>query len=973
MFRYLAFGLLFLHISFISFSQTKPQNTSKSRWVDSVYKALPLEEKIAQLMIIRSPAEMQGKDYDTAVNNIRRYNVGGVCFFKGTPYAQVSLVDYYQKIARTPLWFSMDAEWGLAMRLDSIPAFPRQLTLGAMSNDSVVYAMGVEVALQMKKAGIHLDFIPCIDVNSNRSNPVIGTRSFGEDPDNVARKAYMYMKALQDHNIYTSLKHFPGHGDTESDSHVSLPLVKTSQQHIDSVALYPYKYLIKKGADGVMVAHLSVLAYDTTSNLPSSLSPKIVTDLLRKDLGYKGIVYTDGLEMKGITNYFSCGDIAVKALAAGVDVLLLPENVSAAIDSVKSAIDKGIITMDMIEEKCKKVLTAKYNLGLNKPQPLYSQNYDVKAFKGNNFDNISTEIFAEAATLLLNKHNLLPITNVDEKKIADVAISPSYISEFGKTMDIYAKAKHFQVQDKITKSELERFLQDIETYDVVIMTLQGTLSGNAQNNFGISKRSLELVNTISKRAKKTVLCLFANPYVLQNISDFGNMDALVMGYQQSKYAYQTVVNKIFGFDYFRGKLPVTASSQFPLYSGLITSKKDLTQSVPQEAGLNTAYFDTIDMLAQMGITERIYPGCQVLVAKDGNIIYNKAFGTHTYDDTIAVELSDLYDVASITKVMATTLSMMKLYEKGKIDLDKPISTYIPAFKKSKVKGNLTIREIMSHNAGLTAWIPFYKSLIVPDTAPKYFSKVQSDDFPYHVADSLYGTKKMREYIYNRILQSSDNPHKYVYSDIGFYIMAEIILQLTGKTVDEYAAENIYEKLNLTHTTFNPLEKFPRNQIIPTEYDTVFRKQLIQGYVHDPGAALLGGISGHAGLFSNTGDLVILTEMLLQGGTYDGVQIFEKATIDTFNTCYYKGNRRALGFEKPENPVSKSTHVYTGVSPQSFGHTGFTGCLFWADPQYDLIYIFLSNRVCPDASSNKLSKSQIRLKIHEQIYNAVLKK
>ena len=551
------------------FSQIVPKDVYGQRWVDSIYQTLSQEERIAQLIIIRSPASKKGMDYELAVSNIKKHKVGGVCFFKGIPSAQVALVDYYQSLSKIPLWFSCDGEWGLAMRLDSIPAYPRQLTLGAVQNDTLIYAMGVDIAQQMKRAGLHLNYIPCVDICSNRDN-IIGNRSFGEDPKNVARKAYMYMKALQDNGIYTSLKHFPGHGNTNMDSHRNIPVVvKSSRAYLDSIDLYPYKYLIERGADGIMTGHFIVPAYDNTANALASLSFPITTGLLREELGFQGIIYTDGLEMQGITQYYSQEEIAVRALVAGADVLLLPMSVPVAINAVKRAMDKGTITPEMIEEKCKKILTVKYNLGLNAPVPSFSENYKLENIVGKNTDSILRAIYADAITLLSNQKQMLPLKRADRKKIAGVTIKCTNTDEIQKSMDRYARVNHFSIQDKISDKELKL----LKEHDFVIISMQGTLNSTSKNNFGISNRSLQLAKQISKQSKHVILVLYANPYIVKEIESFPNVDAIIVGYQATEHAYQAVADKIFGQDYFRGKLPVAVSEKYPLYSGFSTKKE----------------------------------------------------------------------------------------------------------------------------------------------------------------------------------------------------------------------------------------------------------------------------------------------------------------------------------------------------------------------------------------------------------------
>lgn len=966
--------IFFIIISTFSYSQkiSLPLqfDVKREKWVDSVFNTLSNNEKIAQLIMIRSFSDQNQSYYDTIAKQISTYNLGGVCFFKGGPISQAIVSNYYQKSAKTPLFISIDGEWGLSMRLDSTASFPRQMTMGALTNDTLIYNFGKEVANQCKRLGIHINFAPVADINSDPKNPVINSRSFGEDRYKVARKSIMYMKGMQDNGLLTSAKHFPGHGDTDTDSHHSLPIINHSKDVLDNLDLYPFKEMISNGLTGVMVAHLFVPSLDTTKNTASSLSKKIITDLLKNELKFEGLIYTDALEMKGVTAYFKPGVIEVKALQAGNDILLLPENVPIAINAIKIAIDSNLISQNEIDLKCKKVLMYKYLAGLNNYNPIDTSDL-IKDLNNRKSDIISAEIYKHGLTLIKNEDQLLPLKDLKNYNIGVLSIGDENITEFQKVIENYAITTNYNIAKDFTNIEKDSILNKLNKHNLLIVGIHNT-SSLASKNFGISKQTIDLIDTLS-RINKLITCYFAYPYALSILNGKLKSQSIIVANQDKTESQSIAAQMIFGAATSEGILPVTISDKYPLNTQIKTKQTRIGYAFPEEIGIDDEKLMQIDSIALRGISEKAYPGCQILVAKNGKIFYQKSFGTFSYIDSNLVDNNSIYDLASITKVTATTLAIMKLHEDGKININRKLSSYLKYLKQSNKK-DITIREIMAHQARLKSWIPFYKETLNDGKLNNSIYKRDSSTlYSVKVADSIFIRKDYKEKIIQSIFDSELNEKAiYEYSDMGFYLLKELIEKQTRKSLDQFLNEQFYSPLGLRYTCFNPLNNYQKEEIIPTENDLIFRNQLIQGYVHDPGAAMMGGVAGHAGLFSNVRDLAILFQMLLQKGEYGGKQYFKESTIKEFTKQQFpeNKNRRALGFDRQLNQPSESGPCCKSASLKSYGHSGFTGTYFWVDPAYDLIYIFLSNRVNPDANNSKLGKMNIRTEIHEIIYKAL---
>ncbi len=944
-------------------------NRVEQHWVDSVYNALTPQQRIGQLFMLRANSTIDSMEIRQLTKLIKDYNIGGLCFFKGGPVRQAILTNYYQLLAVTPLLISMDAEWGLGMRLDSTVSYARQMTLGAIRDEQLITEYGRVIAAQLRRMGVNISFSPVADINSNPANPVINIRSFGEQKEDVARKAILYMKALQSGGIITVAKHFPGHGDTDTDSHQALPLISHSAATIDTLDIFPFRELINAGVDGIMVAHLNIPALDATKDIPSSLSPKVIDSLLRKSLNFKGLVLSDALDMKGVSNYGGTGTVEFKALKAGNDVLLLSVSVDKAVAEILQAIDSGLYSQEELSVHCKRILTYKYRAGLNSFQPVKIKNLYNDLNKPDEV-NLNLELYRNAITVLKNEDNIIPVKTSDTLRIASLMIGYTDINMFQQRMNDYAHVDHYTLPHNVDKKTVAATIKYLKSYNLVIIGINNTIPSPARN-FGISDEAIGLVDSLLV-SKSCILNLFTIPYSVNLFRNIDKVKALVIAYQDNADAYDAVVQMMFGASLAFGQLPVSVNSVFPLHAGLTTKTLDRLSYNPfNNEGIHPDDLSAIDSLVKIGLDQKAYPGCQVLIARNGNVFYRKAFGNTDYINNQLVKNDDLYDLASVTKVAATTLAVMKLYDEGKVNLDEPLSKTLKYLENSNKK-KITIREIMTHQAGLVPWIPFYLKTLkngYPDST--LYRTIESDRFPYRVAEGMYLRKDYRQVILDSIINSPVSGKKeYRYSDLGFILMQQFVEQVTGKSLDEYMKEQFYKPLGLNTLTFHPRIKFALNRIIPTENDTLFRHQLVYGDVHDQAAAMMGGVAGHAGLFGTSNDMAVILQMLLQDGSYGGRQYIKPQTVALFTKRQFKGNRRGLGFDKPQLFPSEPGPACEEASANSFGHTGFTGTYIWADPDNELLIVFLSNRVNPDTEPNKLVQLGIRTNIQQELYRAL---
>lgn len=967
---YFCFLLVLFSLAQNTYSQSRPliaeDYEAQSKWVDSIYSGMSLQEKVGQLFMVDVFSNGSLQDFEKVKDLINDQHIGGIIFSKGGPKRQAKLTNEFQELSKTPLLIGMDAEWGLAMRLDSTYAFPWNMTLGAIQDEKLVEEVGAQIAKHSKRLGVQLNFAPVIDINTNPENPIIGNRSFGEDKQNVTNKASAFIRGMNRENVLSCAKHFPGHGDTETDSHKTLPTVDFSKYRIYREELFPYRSLIEEGLSSVMIGHLNIPSLESRSNFPSSLSHDIVTGLLKEQLEFNGLIITDALNMRGVADFDEPGDIDLAAFLAGNDILLISEDVPRASKKIIQAYKDGLITEERLKHSVRKILYAKYKAGLNHFETIDTDYLyeDLNSIKN---EVLANKLYEEAMTVIKNDRGMIPIKDLETSKIAYVHFGDDHGNDFYNRLNSYAKV------DEVSAASLDGLLEKLEEYNLVIIGYhQPNVSPWA--GYKMDQKQQAWLYEIARK-NRVILNIFTSPYSLLDLKTTANFEAVQVAYQNSKLAQDKAAEVIFGGICADGKLPVSAGDEFPEGTGYKT--QDLgrfSYGLPESVGMNSYKLKKIDSLVNAAIKEKMTPGVQVLVARKGKVIYENYAGYHTYKKEHPVKPTDVYDIASLTKILATLPLVMELVEKDELDFNTTLGEMFPSFRNSD-KANITLLQMLSHYARFKSWIPFQSLIIDPETGKedkRYFRDKEFPGYNTKIAEGMYVRNDIRDSIVKVIRDSELNKKRgYQYSDLPYYLLKAYLEDIYGTSLDYLTQDHFMKPLGANNCTFLPLNKFPKEKIVPTENDKVWRKQLLRGYVHDQGAAMLGGIGGQAGLFSNANDVAKIMQMYLNGGEYGGVRYFKKETIDKFNTCYYceEEVRRGVGFDKPQ---LKETGPTCGcVSMTSFGHSGFTGTLTWADPHEEIVYVFLSNRVHPSAEEKKLITEGIRTKIQEVIYEAIV--
>ncbi|CAM3344155.1 glycoside hydrolase family 3 N-terminal domain-containing protein [Zobellia roscoffensis] len=963
------FSLLFFAFLTASAQQhplVTKDSLAQSNWVDAQYNKMTLDEKLGQLFMVMVASDQSKASTDKVRTLIKEQQIGGVIFSTGGPDRQAKLTNDYQSASKIPLLVGMDAEWGLAMRLDSTYAFPWNMTLGAITDNTIVQKVGERIGEHAKRLGVHINFAPDVDINTNPQNPIIGNRSFGEDRENVAEKGIAFMKGMESVGVLSSGKHFPGHGDTATDSHKALPIINFTRERLDSLELYPFRRLIDAGLSSVMVAHLEVPALELKKELPSSLSEQIISGLLKEEMCFEGLVFTDALNMKGVTNHGKDGDAEVAAFMAGNDILLMPTEVEKAKEKLTKAYNKGKISEERLASSVKKILMAKYKVGLNRYKPVELDNL-YEDLNSRTDDLIYEEAIENALTVVKNDFYLMGIKRLENKKIAYVKFGDANSDPFVEELNKYASVT------QVNASDISTLKNKLENYNLVII-------GHHKSNespwkaYKFSKKELQWLKEIAEeRTSNLILSVFAKPYALLDIPSFKSIDGVLMAYQNSELAQRKAAQLIFGAIPAKGKLPVTANKEFPVNTQVkLKSLLRLGYSYPERVGFDAAKLAEVDTMVQHGIDSLMFPGAQILIARKGKVVYNKGFGKPTYDSEDSITTKSIYDLASISKILGTLPMIMKMEEEGNIKLNNTFQELIPAYADSELK-NVTVLKALSHYGRLPAWIAFYVDTLDKNRKPseEFYRTEPTDGFSYKVTDKLYLTDAYNDSIYNRIGRQDLKSNRYRYSDVAYYVMKNYVEKVGKERLDKQVDEFLYQPIGAMSTSYNPLEKFPKNRIVPTEEDKYYRYDRVQGYVHDMGAAMQGGVGGHAGLFSNAEDVAKIMQMYLQNGIYGGTRFLDARTVKKFNTCYFcdENVRRGVGFDKPQ--LKDSGPTCGCVSRKSFGHSGFTGTYTWADPEEEIVYVFLSNRTYPSSSNTLLIKSGLRTRIQQVIYDAIL--
>lgn len=956
-------------------------------YADSVMKGMSDKEILAQFimpMVWPTTDPKALKEWDDMVSN-KKY--GGVLFQKGDPKVQLSMINHMRKKAKIPMLVSADAEWGLSMRLSNTLRYPKNTMLGAADDTSLTYRYGKAVAYEMKRMGIHINFAPTIDVNNNPKNPVIGVRSFGSDPEKVSALGIAFSMGLESEGVLSCAKHFPGHGNTDVDSHKGLPTIKGSREALDEIELAPFKQYINKGLGAIMVGHLKVPALKTGAR-PTSLSKAVVTDLLKHEMGFKGLVVTDGLGMEGALTDKSLS-VAVEAFKAGNHVLLASVNPSKDLSSLHVALMSGEINREEMIQRCRELLAIKWAVGAHIATPLTAERL-YEDLSPTAHKALIEEINDKAMTLLKNESNTIPLPSPKSGKVALLRYGSQACGTLLKTMKKHSQIATFTLTPTSSQAEKDNVYSQLRKYETVIIALTSDkLKGEG-----------ELVALA--KATRTVLVCMASPYTLLSFDKvIPHCKAIAVGYELTTGAQRSMGDALWGGKTFEGKLPVDLTPLFRSGMNNTTPETRLGESEPERVGLSSSRLKEIDNIALEGLKKGAYTGCQVLVAKEGKIIYNKAFGVKGKTDKDSVTTETLYDLASVTKAIATVPLTMIASDAGLVNTDIPIAHYLPYLKHSD-KDRIKVSDLLHHTGGMPAGILFYQSLIDPSsyTPPlishrrkkgyptqigrrsyarkgfKYLKHLVSKDssaiYPIRFAPNMYLHYSMRDTIRAAIKEAEINhsKKKYRYSDLDFLLLQDILEAQQGKRLDTLFAEQLAQPLGLHRLLYRPYTRFARKEIAVGQKDNFLRHMDLRGDVDDEAAAMLGGIAGNAGLYGNAESIAVLLQMLLNQGQYGGAKIIRPETVKKFTTARHPHSPYALGFDRQRAKGEQSP--ITELAPAStYGHQGFTGTCFWVDPQNKLIYVFLSNRGAPKRWNSLLLQLNIRPRIQEVIYRSFI--
>lgn len=969
-------------------------------WADSIIQELSLDEQIGQLFMVPAWTDPKHQYFNQkeVENWILNYGVGGIIFFQGGPDNQLKRTLQFQSMSKIPMLIGMDAEWGLSMRLDSTILYPRQMTLGAISDVNQIEKFAEESARQLKRMGVHFSFSPVVDINNNPKNPVISNRSFGEDRARVLLYSMAFMNGLQKHHVLACAKHFPGHGDTNTDSHEDMPLIPFSKQRLDSLELYPYRPLIEHGLGGVMTGHLQVPAYESNPKIPASLSHSLVTDLLQKELSFQGLIITDALNMQGVAKNFKAGEMEALAIQAGNDILLFPSSIPKAIEAIKAAMERGEITAEQIRVHCYKVLQAKEWCGLA------SGVYPVRANLMDDLHNegalqMNQDLIKSSLTLLQNDRKGLELWNDLKRKKALVVIGGDATYNVVNAVQEYADVSVMywpKDVDSTWSDTLDVLLSLLNGYQDVAFAWVNT-SSKAAKNFGVSSYLLDRISNWNTD-KNVLVLMFANPYALMGNASVHRNDVVAVAYQDDPLTERMMVEALFRARPFSGQLPVSIDETWKsgwgiciagghrISRGVLSSPESLnwikSRNVPNQ--LTKAYtenyfgesefakhslfhfnWNRVDSIANKGLADGAYPGCRILVVHKGEIVYDRAYGYLDVNKKEPVQLNSVYDLASITKMAGSGLAMMYMMDQHEWSPTGCLGDDL-YFPRKSPYAKIKWKDMLSHQAGLKNFIPFHTIL-----SSDHWTSTTTTEDGVQVADSVYTDTLLYGQMRDIILGTSLTvPAKYEYSDLGYYFVKEWMEKKTQTPYSNWLDEKFYMPMGLRSMGYLPLNRMNKSRIAPTENDSVFRHQLLRGYVHDQGAALLGGVAGHAGLFSNAYDLAVVMQMLMNKGNYGECQWIKSSTVQYFNQRHFPGNRRGLILDKPTldklggSPSALASH-------ESFGHTGFTGTMAWADPEQELIFIFLSNRIHPTVDNKKLIQQNIRTQLHTEVYKEIL--
>lgn len=934
---------LLLALALLLFACSGNRGPGPENWVSEMMNSLTLEQKVGQVMVPAIVAKYYQQDNPQFRNwekLVRDYHVGGVMYFRANPYDIARSLDRLQAQSDIPLLIVADVEWGIAMRVNESTRFLQNMAIGATGSEDYAYQMGEITGKEARAMGIHIGFAPTVDVNNNPDNIIINTRSYGEDPQQVGRLGAAFIRGLQSQGIYATAKHFPGHGDTSTDSHINLPTIDAPADRLRTVELPPFQAAVDAGVKCVMVAHITYSDFPQMEGRPASMDRYFIQDVLRKQMGFEGMVLTDAMQMGGITENYWSGEAAVMALNAGADMVLLSPNFETTYQFVLQAVRDGRVAMTRLNDAVRKVLEAKKAQGLHLQHQPKIDLAKMEATVARPEHRAKAEEIANAGmTLLRDKQNILPLAAERLEKVLVVSVTDEIgaqqynsqlLSEVQRRVpDAYA----VHIDPRSTEDEVRHAIELSDSVDAVI-TGAFVKWGSHKGSVSLPDTTVKLLQDFFTIEKPMAVVAFGSPYTIRQLPE---VPSYLCAYETEPIAIRAATRAVFGEIPLKATLPVSIPGYHQIGDGLKREarKMELRAESNDAISLQEAW-----MILEKAMADSIFPGAQVAIVHQNQLIADRTFGRQTYDPASPeITPETLYDMASVTKVTTTTMVAMKLWEQRKIFLDIPIKSYLPEFSGGD-KDSVTLRHLLTHSSGNHWWVDLWNKANNRQEALDYIYKLPLDFVP---GDSM------------------------IYSDLGLILAGHILETVTGKTLDKMAAGYVFKSLGLENTMFNP-PKSQLGRIAPTEIGGSMNRGLIHGDVHDENAFFLGGVSAHAGLFSTARDMAALGQLLLNGGIYKHQRIYNPQTIDywTSRQGITRTSTRALGWDTPSEHGSLAGDYF---SKGSFGHTGFTGTSLWIDPNRKVAVVLLTNRVHPTRERGGIGK--VRRDFHNAVMKAIM--
>lgn len=910
--------------------------------IDSLMASMTLKEKIGQLFVVPAYGRFQNEKNRELLRLkrlIKEYNIGGLVFMSGDIYGQAVMTNKLQEISSVPLWISQDMEYGVAMCIRGTTRFTPAMGITATGNPANAYLAGKITAREAKALGVHQIFAPVLDVNNNPKNPVINVRSYSAHPDTVALYGQQFIEGVESEGLLATAKHFPGHGDTDTDSHLSLPFISHTYERLDTLELVPFRKTIENGLKSVMSAHIAYPNISENIDMPATLDPSILNRILIDSLNFDGLIVTDGLEMSGISHRFSPGEAVIQSLLAGADMMLISPDEMTAVNEIERAVNSGRLSEQRINKSAKKILELKRDRGVFDTHTVDISNLSSEIYTPE-YQSAANRIARQSLTVLKNERDILPIREMNHQRVLVVSVSDRDNEPIGSTLPVeirkyHSNVSYFAIDNRTTRSEAAEILEAADKADLII--IGSFIMVRSHQPIHMPEKQLGIVQQLVSRNSPSVLMAFGNPYV---VSDLPNADVHILAWSTDNNQVKQSVPGLFGASPVRGKLPANIPDLYTLGDGLEFDQTVLRLDDPAITGLRVDSLVNIDMVMQEAIDDSVFPGGVVAVVRDGAMVWQQGYGYHDYTKTRAVRETDVYDLASITKVMATTTSIMNLVDKGRLNLDDKVAKYIPEFNEGSKK-EITIEHLLLHTSGLPA-------------------------FQIYV-DKLKTRSEIINAVKNEPLESEPG-EKYVYSDLGFILLGEIVEEISGIRLDRYIRSQFFYPMNMHSAHYNPesIGRWLSRNIPPTEIDQTFNRGVVKGNVHDERAYFMDGVAGHAGLFASSRDIATYTYMLMNKGTYGARQYLSPETIDLFTGKRSTINQRGYGFDRKGSGFSTAGSL---TSDRTFGHLGFTGTSFWVDPEEDIAIILLTNRTYPSRTYGA-DISKIRAKIADTVMKSI---